>query len=124
MVNIHGDCAVELPPLVKKLTASGDKVRVVLDPPRKGCDQKTLAAVKEARPQKVIYVSCNPATLARDLALLKTDFDLVSVRAYDMFPQTKHVETLVVLSHKKPDGHISVNVEFGEEEGQVSLKDI
>ena len=41
-----------------------------------------------------------------------------------MFPQTKHVETLVCLSHKKPDGHISVNVEFGEEEGQVSLKDI
>ena len=41
-----------------------------------------------------------------------------------MFPQTSNVETLVVLSHKKPDGHISVNVEFGEEEGQVSLKDI
>ena len=109
--------AIELAPAEKRIT-------VVLDPPRKGCDQKTLAAVKEARPEKVIYVSCNPATLARDLAILKTDFDLVSVRAYDMFPQTKHVETLVVLSHKKPDGHISVNVEFGEEEGQVSLKDI
>lgn len=97
--------AIELAPAEKSIT-------VVLDPPRKGCDQKTLAAVKEARPQKVIYVSCNPATLARDLALLKTDFDLVSVRAYDMFPQTKHVETLVVLSHKKPDSHIEVKIDF------------
>lgn len=85
--------AIELAPAEKSIT-------VVLDPPRKGCDQKTLAAVKEARPEKVIYVSCNPATLARDLALLKTDFDLVSVRAYDMFPQTKHVETLAVLTKK------------------------
>ena len=41
-----------------------------------------------------------------------------------MFPQTKHVETLVVLSHKKPDGHINIKVEFGEEEGQVSLKEV
>lgn len=86
--------AIELAPAEKRIT-------VVLDPPRKGCDQKTLESVLAAKPEKVIYVSCNPATLARDLAILKTDFDLVSVRAYDMFPQTKHVETLAVLTKKE-----------------------
>lgn len=89
-----GVCAIELGDILKT-------VAVVLDPPRKGCDEKTLAAVKEARPEKIVYVSCNPATLARDLAFLKTDFNIVSVQPYDMFPQTKHVETVVCLRKRQ-----------------------
>ena len=138
MVNIHGDCAVELPPLVKKLTAAGDKVRVVLDPPRKGCDQKVLKAIKDSDIEKIVYISCNPATLARDVGLLTgslklngnelvkdknyvPDYTVDYVQPFDMFAQTKHVETLVCLS-KKSEKHISIDVEFGESDGQISLK--
>ena len=83
-------------------------------------------------------ISCDPATLARDVgiltgALIEKDGALVKAEApagpysvtcvepFDMFPQTKHVETLVLLSHKEPDSRISVKVEFGEKEGQISL---
>ncbi len=97
---------------------------VILDPPRKGVDKAALAAVTDLAPDKIIYVSCNPATLARDLIYLTQNYTISSVTAYDMFPQTPHVETLVVLSHKKPDGHIGVKVEFGEGEGQISLKEV
>ena len=72
---------------------------LVLDPSRKGCDQITLATVLELLPNKIAYVSCSPKTLSRDLNILVaggykiTSFDLI-----DMFPQTRHVESLVVLS--------------------------
>ena len=110
--NICGDCAEELPPLAEKLREEGIKFSVVLDPPRKGCDEKVLDAIKSAKPDNVYYISCNPATLARDLARLDTDYEILSVSPYDMFPETKHVETLVVLSHKKPDSHIEVKINF------------
>lgn len=95
---------------------------IILDPPRSGCDKSVIDAVNSSS-ASVIYISCNPSTLARDLALL-TNYAPVSITPFDMFPQTCHVETLVVLSHKKPDGHIGVKVEFGEGEGQISLKEV
>ena len=98
--NICGDCAEELPPLAEKLREEGIKFSVVLDPPRKGCDEKVLDAIKSAKPDNVYYISCNPATLARDLARLDTDYEILSVSPYDMFPETKHVETLVSLRRK------------------------
>lgn len=94
--NICGDCAVYLPKLAKKL----EKFSVVLDPPRKGCDKRVLDALNIAMPQKVVYVSCNPSTLARDLNLLKDNFEITKVIPFDMFPQTANVETLVVLENK------------------------
>ncbi|BDE06043.1 putative RNA methyltransferase [Vulcanimicrobium alpinum] len=71
---------------------------VFLDPPRKGSDEATLAAIADARVASVWYLSCNPATLARDLAYLaKRGYALGVVQPFDMFPQTGHVETLVTL---------------------------
>ena len=75
--------------------------------------------------KKVVYVSCNPETLARDLKYLtRHGYQAVECQPCDMFPFTKHVETVVLLSHKKPDGHINVKVEFGEGEGKVPLDNI
>lgn len=72
---------------------------VILNPPRKGCEPSLLKHVARLRPKKVIYISCDPATLARDLALLRLDgFRIEAVQPFDMFPQTAHVETVVMLS--------------------------
>lgn len=95
--NICGDCADVIPRL---LSGGGtEKTLIVLDPPRGGCDAKVINAVNSCGAEEVIYVSCNPSTLARDLAML-TSYNVASVTPFDMFPQTKHVETLVHLSNK------------------------
>jgi len=75
---------------------------VLLDPPRKGCDLTVLEQLRILKPKKLIYVSCNPATLARDLKILCADrvFKLERWQPFDFFPQTVHVETLVLLSSK------------------------
>lgn len=98
--NVCADCATALPSVVERIAKSGAPSVVVLDPPRKGCDRQVIAAINAAMPDRVIYVSCNPATLARDVAMLSDRYDVVSVTPYDMFPQTKHVETLVCLARK------------------------
>ena len=98
---------------------------IVVDPPRKGCDETLLETIVKMEPEKVVYVSCDPATLARDVKYLRGNgYEIRRVRAVDMFPHTVHVETVVLLSHKKPDGHINVKVEFGEGEGKVPLDNI
>ena len=75
---------------------------VFLDPPRKGCDEVTLGAIAAARVPHVWYLSCDPATLARDLKFLAAKgYRLGSVQPFDMFPQTGHVETLVQLEYSK-----------------------
>ncbi|HLL14074.1 MAG TPA: class I SAM-dependent RNA methyltransferase [Pyrinomonadaceae bacterium] len=72
---------------------------LLLDPPRAGAEPEALAAIIALRPRRIAYVSCDPATLARDLrALFDAGYALDSVRAFDMFPQTHHVETVVHLS--------------------------
>ena len=75
-------------------------IAVVLDPPRKGCDDSVLQAVVQSGADKVFYISCNPATLARDLKTLCEVYNIDSVTPFDMFPQTRHVETLVLLCRK------------------------
>ena len=98
---------------------------IVVDPPRKGCDEKCLDTMLKMAPSRIVYVSCDSATLARDLKLLCTGgYRLERVRPVDQFAHTVHVETVVLLSHKKPDGHINVKVEFGEGEGKVPLDNI
>ncbi len=139
MFNICGAVENEIEK-VFALTAGKNKI-IVCDPPRKGMERSVVKAAARSGADKIILISCNPATLARDLGLLtgtlkeegatlvknpapESDFEIASVTPFDMFPQTKWCETLVVLSHKKPDGHINIKVEFGEEEGQVSLKEV
>jgi 23S rRNA (uracil-5-)-methyltransferase RumA len=71
----------------------------VLDPPRGGCSEHALKRIVRAEPRRIIYVSCNPATLARDLRMLiKEDYRIEIVQPVDMFPQTEHVEVVVKLS--------------------------
>jgi len=72
---------------------------VALDPPRKGA-RESIPAILQARPRRIIYVSCDPATLARDVALLSDRYSLTSAAPYDFFPETVHVETLAVLDRR------------------------
>ena len=98
---------------------------IVVDPPRKGCEESLLATMIEMEPKRIVYVSCDSATLARDLKYLcERGYELKKVCPVDQFGGTVHVETVVLLSHKKPDGHINVKVEFGEGEGKVPLDNI
>lgn len=115
--NICAPCEEELPKLISRLKVENNDISVVLDPPRKGCDKKVIDAILSAKPDKVVYVSCSPQTLARDLGLLtgtlyydgnelkkSTEvnpiYKIEKVQPYDMFPQTKHVETLVCFVRK------------------------
>lgn len=88
--------------IVPELIEKGEKPDVViLDPPRKGSDEKTLSAVVTAKPERIVYVSCNPATLARDVKFLSENgYGLTSACGFDMFPNTVHVETVVLMSRK------------------------
>ncbi len=108
-----------------KYHESGGTLRadvVVLDPPRKGCDEALLETVVRMEPERIVYVSCDPATLARDVKYLgENGYELRRVRGCDMFGMGYHVETVVLLSHKSPDSVINVTVEFGEGEGKVPL---
>src|SRR5690625_2006927 len=83
-------------------TAQGLKPDViVVDPPRKGCDEALLQAMINMQPKRIVYVSCNPSTLARDLRILEDGgFKTEEVQPVDMFPQTYHVETITLLQRK------------------------
>jgi tRNA/tmRNA/rRNA uracil-C5-methylase (TrmA/RlmC/RlmD family) len=89
-----------LPELLKKY--STEKTAVILDPPRKGCWPETLELLRTTGPAQVIYVSCHPATMARDLNILCADgvFELIQVQPLDMFPQTQHVECVAHLRRR------------------------
>ena len=98
---------------------------IVLDPPRDGIHPKALEKIIQYNVPKMVYISCKPSSLARDLeALLAGGYRVERVQCVDMFPETVHVETVVMLSHKKPDSVINVKVEFGEGEGKVPLDNI
>jgi len=85
--------------IIPGLINSGEKIDlIIVDPPRKGCDIKLITGIINSNVQKIIYISCDPATLARDLKLLtQTAYDLKKVRPVDMFPHTMHVEVVALL---------------------------
>ncbi|MEG2782758.1 MAG: 23S rRNA (uracil(1939)-C(5))-methyltransferase RlmD [Lachnospiraceae bacterium] len=98
---------------------------IVLDPPRDGIHPKALEKIIAFGVEKMVYISCKPTSLVRDLEVLQErGYQVEKTVAVDMFAGTVHVETVVLLSHKKPDSHINVKVEFGEGEGKVSLEEI
>ena len=116
ITNLLGKCEDLLPPLVEKESKNGNFC-VVLDPPRKGCDIKVLKALLISNVSRIVYISCKPQTLARDVGILcgflqevdgkivKSNgqngvYEVESITPFDMFPQTKHIETLVVLNKK------------------------
>ena len=93
---------------------------VMLDPPRKGCDEATLSAVVRMDPRRVVYVSCNPATAARDAAWLEQNgYHAEKVQPVDLFPRTKHCETVVLLSKGEVDSK-KIRVEFSLEDMDMS----
>ena len=106
--------------------AEGKRADVIfLDPPRKGCEMSVIDAVCGMQPEKVVYVSCDPATLARDMKLFdERGYKAGMVQPVDQFCQTGHVETVVLLSHKKADSYIHIDVEFGEGEGKIPVDSI
>ena len=87
---------------------------VVVDPPRKGCGAALLAAILEVGPDRVVYVSCNSSTLARDIAILSERYSLEAAAPVDMFPHTVHVECCVLLSKLHSEHHIEVTVDMDE----------
>ena len=98
---------------------------IVLDPPRDGIHPKALPKILDYGVENIVYISCKATSLARDLEMIQArGYRVVKCTAVDQFCQTVHVETVVLLSHKKPDGHINVKVEFGEGEGKVPLDNI
>lgn len=86
--------------IVPKLIEKGERPDVVvLDPPRKGSDEATLGAIIKAQPKRIVYVSCNPATLARDTRFLNDNgYTITATTAFDLFPHTTHVETVCLMS--------------------------
>lgn len=109
-----------------KLAKQKQKVDcVIMDPPRSGSTQEFMDAVKILNPKQVVYISCDPSTQVRDIKYFaKIGYRGEVMYPVDMFPHTSHVETVVMLSHKKPDSVINVKVEFGEGEGKVPLDNI
>ncbi|KMT21055.1 23S rRNA (uracil(1939)-C(5))-methyltransferase RlmD [Clostridium cylindrosporum] len=88
--------------VIPKMIKEGVKAEVVVvDPPRKGCDEKLLEAIAKAEPRRIVYVSCDCATLARDLKILRDmGYEVKEVQPVDMFPMTAHVETVVRIEKK------------------------
>ncbi len=108
MVSYCGKCEDILPNLIKSVKG---KVKIVVDPPRKGVDKGSLIAMRDSQAEEIIYCSCSPQTLARDIGIILGTIDdngriinnptpkytITSIQPYDMFPNTKHVETIVSL---------------------------
>ena len=93
---------------------------IVVDPPRKGCEESVLDTMVQMEPKRIVYVSCDSATLARDLKYLcERGYEMKKVKAIDQFPQTEHVETVVLLSKGEVDSK-KVRVEFSLEDMDMS----
>ena len=88
---------------------------IVVDPPRKGCDEKCLDTMLAMSPERIVYVSCDSATLARDLKILcEEKYELIKWQTFDQFSHTTHVETVVLLAQQKPDDTIEIDLDLDE----------
>ena len=112
--------AEEVLPEFYEKSAGDEEMRhpdvIVVDPPRKGCDEQCLSTMLAMKPERIVYVSCDSATLARDMRILVDGgYELKKVQAFDQFAHTMHVETVVKLSLKKDTPKIEVTMEPDEE---------
>jgi 23S rRNA (uracil1939-C5)-methyltransferase len=94
-----GDAAKEVRRILTKEKADV----LIVDPPRTGLDDELIVTLLKSKIDQIIYISCNPATLGKDLDLLKQKYRIAQIRGYDMFPNTPHVETVCCLYHQKKD---------------------
>ena len=92
---MRGDVEKVLPELIKTRNLSADVV--FIDPPRKGCDKVVLDTLLEVSPKRIVYVSCNPATLARDIKILEEKYTLQKLAICDMFPFRHYIESIAAL---------------------------
>ena len=101
---------------MEAMAANGEHADLVfMDPPRSGSDRKFLSSVITLNPKKIVYISCGPDTLARDLEYLtKHGYEVKKMQAVDMFGFTEHVETVVLLSQQKPDDTIEIDLDLDE----------
>ena len=110
--------AEEVLPEFYESKADSDMLRpdvIVVDPPRKGCDEKCLETMLKMSPDRIVYVSCDSATLARDLRVLcDGGYEIQRVQAFDQFGHTLHVETVVLLSQQKADDYLEVEIDLDE----------
>ena len=98
---------------------------IVLDPPRDGIHPKALPKILSYGVDRIVYISCKMTSLARDLEMMQiAGYRVEKMTAVDQFCETVHVETVVLLSHKKPDSYIHIDVEFGEGEGKIPVDKI
>ena len=74
---------------------------IIIDPPRSGLDKHTISSILKINPNSIIYISCDPITLARDLEILKDNYDIITITPIDMFPNTYHIESITILKNKK-----------------------
>ena len=94
-----GDVEVVLDDLINNKGISADIV--MFDPPRKGLDRNSINNILKIKPKKIVYISCNPATLIRDLAFFEEHYDIKTIVPVDMFPFSSHVECVSVLELKE-----------------------
>ena len=94
-----GDVEKTLPEFISENNVKADVI--FIDPPRKGCDKTALDSILQIQPKKIVYVSCNPATLARDLKILEEKYEIKEISICDMFPWTAHCECVTALHRKK-----------------------
>ena len=115
MKNIRFVCA-DAGEFMVDMAQNGERCDVLLmDPPRAGSDQAFLSSAVTLAPTRIVYVSCNPETLARDLLFLtKRGYRVKKIQPVDMFPHTNHVETVVLLSQQKPDDTIEIDLDLDE----------
>ena len=112
--------------VLKVIDTIGEKPDyIVLDPPRDGIHPKALEKIIRYNVPQMVYISCKPTSLARDLEVLQArGYKVKKVQCVDMFPATGNIETVVLLSHKKADSYIHIDVEFGEGEGKIPVDSI
>lgn len=101
LLNNVNNCSFICDKVENVIDSFNDIDMIIVDPPRAGLDDKTIENIKRINPQDIVYISCDPVTLGRDLKLFSDMYEVVIVKPYNMFPKTYHVENFVLLKRKK-----------------------